>query len=53
LAVIIVLAEKNYTQGVAWAAPMLLLGAAWAAVWLAWRLPSLARRLTFPDRDES
>ena len=53
IAAIIMLAEKNYTQGAAWALPMLLLGAAWAAVWLAWRLPSLARRLTFPDRDEN
>jgi hypothetical protein len=53
IAVIIMLAEKNYTHGVAWALPMVVLGAAWAAVWLAWRLPSLARRLTFPDREEN
>lgn len=51
IAVIIMLAERNYGWGILWAAPLLVLGALWAAVWLALRLPSLARRLTFPDRD--
>lgn len=53
IAVIIVLAEKSYLSGAIWAAPTFLFGAVWAVIWLALRLPSLARRLTFPDREES
>lgn len=53
IAVIMVLAEKSYLSGVIWAAPVFLFGAAWAAIWLVLRLPSLARRLTFPDREET
>lgn len=53
IAVVIVLAEKSYLSGAIWAAPTLLFGAAWAAIWLVLRLPSLGRRLTFPDRDEN
>jgi hypothetical protein len=53
IAVVMMLAERSYVSGVIWAAPTFLFGAAWAAIWLVLRLPSLARRLTFPDREES
>jgi hypothetical protein len=53
VAVVIVLAEKSYLSGAIWALPTVLFGAAWAAIWLVLRLPSLGRRLTFPDREEN
>jgi hypothetical protein len=51
IAVIIIFAERSFGWGTLWAVPLVVFGALWAAVWLALRLPSLARRLTFPDRD--
>lgn len=45
LAAIIILAERRLLWGVLWAAPIFVLGNLWTALWLALRLPALARRL--------
>lgn len=44
-AAIIILAERRLASGLLWAAPIFVLGNLWTALWLAVRLPSLARRL--------
>lgn len=42
---LIVMAERRLWVGLAWAAPILLLGNLWSAIWILWRAPILARRL--------
>ena len=42
LAVIMVLVERSLIKGLIWAAPLLLLGNIWAAIWLLLRLPRIA-----------
>lgn len=44
-AVIIMLAERRAAVGLVWALPVFVLGNVWTAIWLALRLPSIARRL--------
>ncbi|HVY02828.1 MAG TPA: hypothetical protein VG983_04155 [Caulobacterales bacterium] len=47
-AIIIALVERSLVSALIWAAPMLVLGNAWAALWLLIRLPRLAERLLPP-----
>ena len=49
LTIIIFLAEKSFLMAALWSAPMFLLGNVWAALWLVFRVGSLARRLNRPD----
>lgn len=44
-AVVMMLAERRWWIGLFWAMPVFVLGNVWTALWLALRLPSLARRL--------
>ncbi|MGE3302200.1 MAG: hypothetical protein AB7M12_03730 [Hyphomonadaceae bacterium] len=48
-AVVMMLSERSFIAGALWAAPILVLGNIWTAVWLVLRLPQLADRLTRPD----
>jgi hypothetical protein len=48
-AVIILLTERSWIAAALWAAPLLVLGNVWAAVWLALRLPRLIDRLARSD----
>lgn len=41
----ILLAERRLAVGLAWALPVFVLGNIWTAIWVALRLPRLARRL--------
>jgi len=47
--VIILMTERSWVMAGLWAAPMLLLGNIWAAVWLVVRFPRLVERLTRAD----
>jgi len=49
VALLMALSERSWALAIVWAAPLLLLGHAWTAIWLALRLPGLASRLTRPD----
>lgn len=48
-AVIVFLTERSWLIAALWAAPILILGNVWAAVWLVIRLPHLAKQLSKPD----
>lgn len=48
-AVLVFLTERSWVLAALWAAPVLVLGQAWAAIWLAIRLPHLAKQLSKPD----
>jgi hypothetical protein len=43
--VIIFLSERSWVSAALWAAPLLVLGNIWAAVWLVVRFPRLVQRL--------
>ncbi len=45
IAVLVCLFEKSWPARLFWAAPLFLLGNVWAAAWLVFRLPEIARRL--------
>jgi hypothetical protein len=45
LSVIILLFERNWRRGLLWAAPLYVLGNVWGALWLAYRMPEIMRRL--------
>lgn len=45
LAVIIALFEKSFWRAALWILPLPILGNIWAAMWLVFALPELARRL--------
>lgn len=45
LASIIWIFETSRLQALLWIVPLFLLGNAWSAVWMVWRLPDLAARL--------
>lgn len=49
IALLMALSERSWALAIIWIAPLLLLGHAWTAIWLAVRLPALASRLTRPD----
>lgn len=49
IGLIIFLFERTWLQGVLLCLPLLVLGHAWSAAWLALRLPKLAARLSRPD----
>ncbi|MDZ4689994.1 hypothetical protein [Terricaulis sp.] len=48
-AVIVFLTERSWVVAALWAAPLLILGNVWAAIWLVIRLPHLAKQLSKPD----
>ncbi|WP_135210000.1 DUF1475 family protein [Vitreimonas flagellata] len=48
-AIIVFLTERSWVVAALWAAPIFILGNAWAAVWLVIRLPHLAKQLSKPD----
>lgn len=48
-ALIIWLFERTWLMSLAFCLPLLILGHAWTALWLALRLPKLAARLSRPD----
>ncbi len=41
--------ERTWIQALLLCLPLLILGHAWSALWLAWRLPKVAARLSRPD----
>ena len=45
MAIVIFLFERNTLAALFWAAPIFFLGNLWTAVWLAFRLPAIARAL--------
>jgi hypothetical protein len=47
--VIVFLTERSWLVAALWAAPILVLGNIWAALWLVIRLPHLAKQLSKPD----
>ncbi len=48
-AVLVFFTERSWILAALWAAPVLLLGNVWAAVWFVVRLPHLAKQLSKPD----
>ncbi|HRO03631.1 MAG TPA: hypothetical protein PLS69_08535, partial [Terricaulis sp.] len=48
-AVLVFLTERSWVVAALWAAPILLLGNVWAAIWFVIRLPHLAKQLSKPD----
>lgn len=48
-AIIIFLTERSWWAAALWSAPIFILGNVWAALWLAIRLPHLAKQLSKPD----
>lgn len=48
-AVIVFLTERSWLLAALWAAPVLILGNVWAAIWFVIRLPHLAKQLSKPD----
>jgi predicted membrane-bound dolichyl-phosphate-mannose-protein mannosyltransferase len=48
-AIIVFLTERSLIAGLLWALPIFVLGNIWTAVWLLFRLPRLADRLSRPD----
>lgn len=48
-AIIVFLTERSWIVAALWAAPILLLGNFWAAIWLVVRLPHLAKMLSRSD----
>lgn len=49
IAVIMFLTERSWLVAALWAAPMLVLGSVWGAIWFVIRLPHLAKQLSKPD----
>ena len=47
--VIVFLTERSWLVAVLWAIPIFIIGNIWSALWLAIRLPQLARRLAKTD----
>jgi hypothetical protein len=47
--VLVFLTERSWLVAALWAAPVLVLGNVWAAVWFVIRLPHLAKQLSKPD----
>ena len=45
MSVFIVLIERHWLRALLWAAPLFVLGNVWAAIWVAWRAPTILRRL--------
>lgn len=45
LTVLILIVEANWLRGILWSLPLYILGNVWAALWLAYRLPMIIRRL--------
>jgi hypothetical protein len=41
----VLLFERNWRRGLLWAAPLYVLGNVWGALWLAYRMPEIMRRL--------
>jgi hypothetical protein len=52
-AIVMALVEGSVIAGALWAAPLLLLGNVWTAVWLAFRLPGLLARFKRPTNPNS
>lgn len=48
-AAIVFMTERSWVVAALWAAPILILGNIWAALWLVIRLPHLAKQLSKPD----
>jgi hypothetical protein len=48
-AVLVFLTERSWVVAILWAAPVLVLGNIWAAVWFVVRLPHLAKQLSQPN----
>lgn len=48
-AVLVFLTERSWLVAALWAAPVLVLGNVWAAIWFIIRLPHLAKQLSKPD----
>jgi len=48
-AVLVFLTERSWMVAALWAAPILVLGNVWAAIWFVIRLPHLAKQLSKPD----
>ncbi len=48
-AVLVFITERSWVVAALWAAPVLILGNIWAAVWFIIRLPHLAKQLSKPD----
>lgn len=48
-AVLVFLTERSWLVALLWAAPVLVLGNIWAAIWFVVRLPHLAKQLSKPD----
>lgn len=48
-AVLVFLTERSLLIAALWAAPVIVLGNVWAAVWFIVRLPHLAKQLSKPD----
>jgi len=48
LSSIIWMFETSRLQALLWIVPLFLLGNAWSAAWMVWRLPDLAARLRRP-----
>lgn len=49
IAVLIFFTERTWWIAALWAAPLLVLGNVWAALWFVIRLPHLAKQLSKPD----
>jgi hypothetical protein len=47
--VLVFFTERSWLLALLWAAPVLVLGNVWAAVWFVVRLPHLAKQLSKPD----
>lgn len=48
-AVLVFLTERSWLVAALWAAPVLVIGNIWAALWFVIRLPHLAKQLSKPD----
>ncbi len=48
-AVVVFLTERSWLVALLWAAPVLVLGNIWAALWFVIRLPHLAKQLSQPN----
>lgn len=48
-AALVFLTERSWILALVWAAPVLILGNVWAALWFVIRLPHLAKQLSKPD----
>lgn len=48
-AVLVFLTERSWLVAALWAAPALILGVIWTALWFVIRLPHIAKQLSKPD----